>query len=132
MERVTLVKDAIHNPSEPRHFMTFKPADGTFVALISDLEVARTTEAMIMHEVAHVIISPVIYFPEKDIKMEMFSQTVKTTHCPLKGDAHYHDYIGDPAIKDAIWCYPEPLSIAPMLRGHLAFDARNIVIRKLT
>lgn len=41
-QEVTLVRDAIHNPAEPRHCMRLKPAGREMVARRDGIELARS------------------------------------------------------------------------------------------
>ena len=51
---VTLVRNAIHNPSEPRHFMTVTPVGGRRVATVAGQVVADSTTALVCKEVGRV------------------------------------------------------------------------------
>ncbi|CAN0440067.1 unnamed protein product, partial [Phaeothamnion confervicola] len=47
----TLVRDAIHNPAEPRHFMRLARPTYTITASIGAVEIARSTRAIKLKEV---------------------------------------------------------------------------------
>jgi uncharacterized protein (DUF427 family) len=66
---------------------------------------------------------PVYYFPMEDVRMDVFTQTDRATHCPYKGDASYWTLkIGDRVEENAIWSYPVPIDDdARKLVGHVAF-----------
>ena len=84
-ESITLVRDALHNPGEPRHFMRIGPTEEMFVACIGQTELARSSQALKLKEVAYDIYDPVIYFPREDVRMTLLARTERSTHCPLKG-----------------------------------------------
>ena len=55
------------------------------------------------------------------------------THCPFKGDASYWSLkVGDRAIENAVWHYPEPLAEAPWLEGYAAlyWDKADLWLRE--
>jgi uncharacterized protein (DUF427 family) len=127
MENITLVKEAIHRPEEPRHFMELQHPEGHYTAVIGGEVIADTRRAMKLAEVGYHIYEPVIYFPLDDVNMGLLRRTDKSTHCPLKGDTAYFDYVGEGgALKDVGWSYAEPLDFAADLANYIAFD-RNIV-----
>ena len=78
-----------------------------------------------MHEVAHIIIDPVNYFPQNDVNWDYLRENSNSSHCPLKGDARYFDFHdGDKVIENIAWSYPAPISVASSIRGYVAFDSR--------
>lgn len=129
MEAITLVADAIHRPDEPRHFMEFTFPDTRYLARIGDVVVADSARVLKLAEVAFHIYDPVIYFPLADADMTLLEATDKSTHCPLKGDTCYFDFIdGAGRIADVGWSYAKPLEFAVKLRDYLAFDRRRVTV----
>jgi len=120
---ITMTKEGIHNPAEPRHYMRLKPVKGR-VRVLRDGEVlAESTRAVRLLEVGKDLYDPVFYFPEDDIKATLLPNEV-TTHCPLKGDAAYFDLADqDGSIREEriAWSYPAPFDFAQGLRGLVAF-----------
>jgi uncharacterized protein (DUF427 family) len=81
--------------------------------------VVDSRHAKLLHE--HGLL-PVLYFPEDEVRTDLFEPSGKRTHCPWKGDASYWSVRrGDRVAKDAVWGYPEPLPDAPPLKGYVAF-----------
>ena len=128
MQQITLVKNAIHRPDEPRHFMQFAYPDTTFTASVGRIELARTTNALVLSEVGYSIYEPVVYFPCTDVHTEQLEKIEKTTFCPLKGDTEYfnlrvgagnHD-------KEIAWRYDRPLSFAQTLLNYIGFDKNKV------
>lgn len=125
---VTLVRDAIHNPNEPRHFMQ---AVGSFTAqaTVGEAVVAKSDNAVKVTEVGRSIYDPVIYFPRSDVDMEALGSIDKTTHCPLKGDTEYFDVVtADGRLAEAAWSYTETIPEAAVLKDLVAFDASHVTI----
>lgn len=129
MESITLVADAIHRPDEPRHFMEFMFPDARWLARIADIVVADSTRVLKLAEVGFHIYDPVIYFPLSDTAMAHLEATEKSTHCPLKGDTHYYDFVaGDERRPEIAWRYAKPLPFAEKLRDYIAFDRRQVTL----
>ena len=102
----TLVKNAIHNPTEPRHFMRIVPASGRRIVQAGEHLLASSEQAVVVKEVGIDIYDPILYFPREDVDMEVLSSTDKSSHCPLKGDTEYFDLkTGDDHIADLAWSY---------------------------
>ena len=61
----------------------------------------------------------IIYFPESSISTLPTSNSDRSTHCPIKGDASYLSFR---EAVDGIWCYREPYPQVGQIRNHYAFD----------
>ncbi len=124
---VTLVKEAIHNPNEPRHFMRVVPARTRQVATLDGQVVADSTAAVVVKEVGLDIYDAVVYFHRSDVIMDALRSTDKTTHCPLKGDAEYFDIVtGDGSEHPhAAWSYVE-MVVGDELRDLVALDPTQV------
>ena len=129
---VTLVTSAIHNPTEPRHFMRLKPV-ARRVRILRDGEVlAESEHALRVIEAGRDLYDPALYLPEGDVRARL-AKTAKSTHCPLKGDAVYFDLVdeaGRVVQPEAAWSYPEPLDFAAGLAGRIAFYAEHVTIEE--
>ena len=133
MEAITLIKDAIHRPDEPRHFMELSHPEGRFVVKAGETVIASTERVMKLSEVGYHIYEPVLYFPVEDCDMENLVQIEKTTHCPLKGDTNYYDLqksTARAAISEIGWRYTKPLEFAAALEGYIAFDPQLTEIER--
>ena len=127
---VTLVEDAIHNPAEPRHFMTVTPTGDRRVATIGGHVVADSTAALVCKEVGRGIYDPVVYFPRADVEDGSLVPIDKSTHCPLKGDTEYFDVVIDGGRHaEAAWSYVELVTDNP-LRDLVAFDANQVLVSR--
>jgi uncharacterized protein (DUF427 family) len=81
--------------------------------------VVDSRHAKLLHENG---LLPVLYFPEDEVRTELFEPSDKHTKCPWKGEASYWSIrVGDRVSKDAVWYYPEPLEGAPPIKGYVAF-----------
>ena len=63
VDTVTMVKQGIHNPAEPRHFMRITCPEHEITAAVGDVALARSRQALKLKEVGYDIYDAVIYFP---------------------------------------------------------------------
>lgn len=86
----------------------------TVTASWNDTIIARSNNTVIV-EGNH-------YFPAEDVESALLVPSDKTTHCPWKGDAHYHSIMVDGETNaDAAWHYPAPKEAASQIAGRIAF-----------
>lgn len=130
MESITLVKDAIHRPDEPRHFMQYKFPDKQYLASCDGQTLASTHNALLLSEVGYAIYDPVVYFPLEDVSSDLLLQIDKTTFCPLKGNTAYYNLSNakDDTEKEIAWSYAKPLPFAKKLQNYMAFDSGKVKI----
>lgn len=130
-ETITMVKHAIHNPAEPRHFMRIVESTKTHTARVGDQVVAESTSAVVVKEVGRDIYDAVVYFPRGDVDMAKLVKIDKSTHCPLKGDTEYFDIeLGDTKCSEAAWSYVNMIAVEGVdaLKGMVGFDAGQVVV----
>lgn len=66
---------------------------------------------------------PAYYFPESDVKMNLFVPSALTRNAPIRGDASFWSIkAGDRVAQDAAWTYRQPVKGAEFLKGFVAFD----------
>lgn len=131
-EQVTLSRETIHNPAEPRHFMRIKPVKGQVRILFEGRVLAESNEALRVLEAGRDIYDPVFYLPFSDIRARLMA-TAKRTSCPLKGQASYFDLVsnqGGVEVAEIAWSYQETFDFAALLRNRVAFDASRVVIEE--
>lgn len=86
----------------------------TVTASWNDTIIARSNNTVIV-EGNH-------YFPAEDVESALLVPSDMTTHCPWKGDAHYHSIMVDGKTNaDAAWHYPAPKEAASQIAGRIAF-----------
>lgn len=130
---VTMVKNAIHNPADARHFMRIAEPEHEITAVFAGVELARSQQALKVKEVGYDIYDAVIYFPRADVSMALLEKNSKTTHCPLKGDTEYFDLKTDSQqVENIAWSYNQTLDIASQLQDYIGFDARLVNVAELT
>jgi len=116
---LTLVRDGIHNPAEPRHYMRLKPVAGHVRIRRGDELLAESDTAMRLLEVGRDLYDPVIYVPRADVIAPITQIEGKSTHCPLKGDCSYFRLADEP--EPIAWRYDRPLPFAAELQELIAF-----------
>jgi uncharacterized protein (DUF427 family) len=127
-EDVTFVKNAIHSPHDPRHFMRVVPAHRSWAASVNGRVVARSDAAVVVKEVGHDIYDPVVYFPRADVEMDALVRVDKSTHCPLKGDTEYFDIdTGAGVAHESAWSYVE-MVLGDELKDLVAFDMSQVEV----
>lgn len=126
-EAVTMVRNAIHNPTEPRHFMRVVPAGNQRTATVGGHPVATSADALIVKEVGFDLYDHVVYFPRDAVADGVLSSIDKSTHCPLKGNTEYFDLVVDgETIAEAAWSYIDTIPEAEILHGYVAFDTSKV------
>jgi len=125
---ITLATNTIHNPSEPRHFMRFRPIAAEVVIRSGTIELARSTKAIRMLEVGRDVYDPVVYMPADSISDALQAVPGKTSHCPLKGDASYFALPGQEPIA---WAYQTTFEFANAIKDYVAFYAEYVRIEEI-
>jgi uncharacterized protein (DUF427 family) len=128
-EKVTLVKGAIHNPDDARHFMRIKQPGKKVTASLNGKEIASSNNALKVQEAGFDLYDPVYYFPKADVLTDALKGTGKSTHCPLKGDTEYFSiHVEGNQIENAAWHYNQPYDHSEKLRDHIAFDQSQVQV----
>lgn len=111
------VTDSVGNPAA--HHIDVVNADTHIVVRIGGTVVADTTAAKVLIEGK---IPPRYYIPQADVRMDLFTRTTSTTHCPFKGDASYWSVdVDGETHDDIVWSYPDPISAVADIAGLLSF-----------
>jgi uncharacterized protein (DUF427 family)/acyl-CoA thioesterase len=101
----------------PGYRIDLVPFAGTARAWHDDLLIAESTSALRVLETDHV---ERVYFPESDVRFDLFEANDHHTVCPFKGEADYWTLTAtDPPTDDLIWAYPTPLDEVAGLKGHV-------------
>ena len=114
-------QEIIGHPRDPFHRVDVRRSDRHVRVLAGDAVLADTTRAAGVFETG---LPTRWYVPRDDVRTDLLASSDTTTVCPYKGVASYWSLDGGP--EDVAWEYPEPLSDAPGLEGHLCFVADDI------
>ena len=100
----------VHVSDSPRHVRVF--FGGETVADSKRVKLVREAEIL-----------PVYYFPEEDVRTDLFVPSEQKSRCPVKGEASYRSIIvGARRADNAAWSYLDPLPEAASIAGHIAFE----------
>ncbi|MEP0521259.1 MAG: DUF427 domain-containing protein [Hyphomicrobiales bacterium] len=127
-QTVTMALEAIHNPSEPRHFMRLKPVPRRVQVLRNGEILADTVQAMRLTEIGKDVYDPVFYIPRADILARMTAIDGKSSRCPLKGDASYFSYN---SVEPMAWTYDRPFEFTVVLKGLIAFYPDKVSVLEI-
>ncbi|MGN6161636.1 MAG: DUF427 domain-containing protein [Marmoricola sp.] len=62
------------------------------------------------------------YFPRAAVRLDLLSDSTKSTFCPWKGTASYYTVTADgDSAPDAAWYYADPKEAASEIKGRVAF-----------
>ena len=119
------------NPSpgfakNPGKVITVEPHPGTVTVTAGGVTIARSEAAKVLTEAPY---PPVLYIPFADVDFLQLEKTLRTSHCPWKGDATYWRVrpAGD-AGEDAMWAYETPYDEMAGIRDHAAFYPDRVTI----
>ena len=102
----------------PAHRLMLHPFPRRVRAEFGGQTVLDTRAGVLLHETG---LLPQLYLPEADLRAELLEPTEHHTHCPFKGDASYRSLrVGDRAVDNAVWHYPQPFEAASWLAGYAA------------
>ena len=66
--------------------------------------------------------APVYYLPPADVRIELLTETARTTLCEWKGSASYYSLrVGDRTLENVAWTYHQPNPGYAAIRDHIAF-----------
>lgn len=125
-DHITLATATIHNPAEPRHYMRFRPIAATVSVHQNGTLLARAQSAMRLIEIGKDVYEPVVYVPKGSLSDALLTAGDLSTHCPLKGDAHY--YVTKGSDDPIAWIYDRTLPFADVLKDHVGFYANRVTI----
>ena len=126
---ITFVKNAIHRPDEPRHFMRVKQLNKLVTASSDGFQLAESIRPLKVQEAGFDLYDPVYYFPREEVNMELLTQSDHTTHCPLKGDTEYYDIqLDHQTLSNAAFSYVKTLDSSEELKDLIAFDQEQVQI----
>lgn len=116
----------IYNPNNEAHYMRLKPIAARIEVRAGAVVLARSDKAIRLIEVGKDIYDPLVYVPIADTTEALHSMGDKSTHCPLKGNAHYFSLAGQ--THPIAWVYDEPLPFAHAIGDYVAFYADRVTL----
>jgi uncharacterized protein (DUF427 family) len=112
-----------HSDSSKRT-MLFEPTPRWVRVFFNGETIADSKNVMILHERGSL---PVYYFPERDVRTDLFTPTEKSSSCQLRGQASYWSIkVGDRIAETAVWRYRNPGPKIEMIKDYYAFDWEKV------
>jgi uncharacterized protein (DUF427 family) len=109
---------------DPYHRVDVRGTDREVRVLAGDHVVAESRRAKLLSETG---LPNRFYLPVEDVRTDLLEPSATHTVCPYKGTASYRALrVADIVIRDAAWCYPEPLDGARPIAGHFCFHAKGV------
>ena len=103
----------------PGYEVTLEPCPKRLRVLFNGETVADSARAVLLRETG---ILPVYYFPEADLRMDLFERSDHSSYCPFKGDASYWSLaVGERRAENALWGYETPYDEVAELAAYRAF-----------
>jgi uncharacterized protein (DUF427 family)/acyl-CoA thioesterase len=106
-------------PKYPDYWIDVLPCQATGQVWQGDMLLAESDRCLLVKEFKHV---DRLYFPEDDVRWELFEPTESHTVCPFKGEADYWSLVGtDRSEPDVVWTYRTPFPEVADIAGHVCF-----------
>lgn len=115
-------------PDHPDYRIEATPCPHTGQVWFDDVLVAESDHCLVVTETDH---DDRLYFPEADVRWDLFAPSDHSTVCPFKGRANYWTLTcADQAIENVVWAYRTPLPEVAAIAGHVSFydDVLRVVI----
>jgi len=115
-------------PDHPEYRIQATPCPHRGQVWLGDALLAESDRCLVVSETDH---DDRLYFPESDVRWQLFAPSDHTTVCPFKGRASYWTLAGvDPAVENVVWTYRTPLPEVAAIAGYVSFyhDVLRVVV----
>ena len=110
----------------PRYEINLVPCGATAKVWYGDLLLAESDSCLRVEETKHV---DRLYFPEADVRWDLFAPNDHHSICPFKGEADYWTLTAaDPAEENLVWTYRQPFDEVAGIKGYVAFYHERVRI----
>jgi uncharacterized protein (DUF427 family)/acyl-CoA thioesterase len=110
----------------PDYRIDIRPCRATGQVWSGDLLLAESDSCLLVEETKHV---DRLYFPEVDVRWDLFGPSDLHTICPFKGQADYWTLrASDPPEHDVVWTYREPMDEVAGIKGFVCFYQERVRI----
>jgi len=113
---------------DTRHYAVIDTYNRKLTLKYKGETIAKTSNALILKEVAKTVYDPVFYVPKEDVTVNIVKEPNRNSHCPIKGDATYWNLQKSPTDEYFAWSYEEVLPRAKKIEGYIAFNPAHISI----
>jgi len=117
----------ITQEQEKRHYFNLgKPAQRVKI-LFDNVELANTTNPLLLKEVGKQVYDPVYYVPREDVNIKYLAKNENSSVCPIKGTATYYNFKNEnDLVENIAWSYEEPLPKAKRIQEYIAFYSDKV------
>jgi uncharacterized protein (DUF427 family)/acyl-CoA thioesterase len=113
-------------PAHPDYRIGISRSELVGQVWLGDVLLAQSDNCLVVTETDHV---DRLYFPEADVRWDLFTATDHTTVCPFKGRASYWSLTGaEPQLSNVVWTYRTPLPEVSELGGHVSFHDETLSV----
>jgi uncharacterized protein (DUF427 family)/acyl-CoA thioesterase len=113
-------------PKYPDYVIDLVPVTATARVWHNGTLLAESTRCLRLEETKHV---DRLYFPESDVRWELFEETSHFTICPFKGQACYWSLTGvEPHEENVVWAYKEPFDEVAGIKGYVCFYHERVTV----
>lgn len=105
----------------PDHPIDIAPTRGRVTVRRNGTVIAESDRALTLKEASYPAVQ---YIPRDDVRMDLMTRSVHSTHCPYKGDAAYFNLQG--ADENTVWTYETPYPAVAAIAGHIAFYPNKV------
>jgi len=110
----------------PDYRIDLVPVPATARVWHGDVLLAESAACLRLEETDHV---DRLYFPEADVRWELFEATDHHSVCPFKGEADYWTLVGaEPQHENVVWTYRRPFPEVAGIQGYVAFYQERLRI----
>jgi acyl-CoA thioesterase II len=110
----------------PDYEINLVPCGATAKVWYGDLLLAESSSCLRVEETKHV---DRLYFPEEDVRWDLFAPNDHHSICPFKGEADYWTLTAsDPAEDNLAWAYRQPFDEVAGIKGYVAFYHERVRI----
>jgi acyl-CoA thioesterase II len=115
-------------PEHPTYRIQATPCPRTAQVWLGDVLIAESERCLVVTETDH---DDRLYFPEADVRWNLFVPSDHTTVCPFMGRASYWTLAGtQPTVENVAWTYRTPFPEVVAIAGYVSFcdDVLSVVI----
>ncbi len=106
-------------PRYPGYRIDLIPVPGRGEVWFGETLLARSEKCLLVAETDHV---GRLYFPEPDVRWDLFEKTEHHSVCPFKGQADYWTLTGaEPVGENVVWTYRTPFPEVAGIEGYVCF-----------
>jgi len=111
-------------PRHPDYRIDLVACPATGQVTYGEVVLARSDRCLLVQEQQHV---DRLYFPESDVRWELFEPTEHHTICPFKGRADYWSLTGnDEVLENVAWTYRDPFPEVAGIEGFVCFYQERV------